>query len=119
MKVATVLFRPVGANELVLIRDSGWRAFPPRLQGQPIFYPVANEEYARQIARDWNARGAHGLGFVVRFKIDSEYLNAFELHQVGAKVHSEYWIPAAALDEFNSNIVGRIEIVASFESEKK
>jgi hypothetical protein len=25
------LFRPVGEVELLLIRDSGWKAFPPRL----------------------------------------------------------------------------------------
>jgi hypothetical protein len=37
-----------------LIWDKGMREFPPRLAHQPIFYPVANLEYARQIARDWN-----------------------------------------------------------------
>ena len=45
------LWRPVGQSELDLIRDSGWQAFPPRLEGQPIFYPVLNEGYAIQIAR--------------------------------------------------------------------
>jgi hypothetical protein len=50
-----VLFRPVGEKELRLIAESGYKAFPSRLPGQPIFYPVLNEEYARQIARDWNA----------------------------------------------------------------
>ena len=30
---------------------SGWKAWPPRLADQPIFYPVTNEAYARQIAR--------------------------------------------------------------------
>ena len=49
------LFRPVGPKELALIRESGWRAFPPRLPEQPIFYRVLNEEYAAQIARHWNA----------------------------------------------------------------
>jgi hypothetical protein len=48
----TVLYRPVGQRELELIRDSGWSAFPPRLPHQPIFYPVLNEEYAVQIARE-------------------------------------------------------------------
>jgi len=28
----------------------------PGLAGQPIFYPVLNEEYATMIARDWNVR---------------------------------------------------------------
>jgi hypothetical protein len=46
------LYRPVGQKELDLIAQSGYRAFPPRLSGQPIFYPVLNEEYAREIACD-------------------------------------------------------------------
>ena len=41
---ATVLYRPVGPQELALIAGSGYRAFPPRLPEQPIFYPVLNEE---------------------------------------------------------------------------
>jgi predicted ester cyclase len=32
-----ILWRPVGQAELDLIAASGWRAFPPRLTGQPIF----------------------------------------------------------------------------------
>ena|GEM_PF-5137857 len=43
--------RPVGRKELALVRASGFRAFPPRLPGQPFFYPVLNQEYATQIAR--------------------------------------------------------------------
>lgn len=46
------LFRPVGPKELELIKASGWRAFPPRLPDQPIFYPVTNHAYASQIARE-------------------------------------------------------------------
>jgi hypothetical protein len=52
----TPLYRPVGEMELTLIRDSGFRAFPPRLPEQPIFYPVLEESYAIQIARNWNTR---------------------------------------------------------------
>ena len=37
------LFRPTGDKELALIRESGWRAFPPRLPDQPFFYPVLSE----------------------------------------------------------------------------
>ena len=50
----TILYRPVGQREYELIEASGFRRFPPRLPEQPFFYPVANEEYATQIARDWN-----------------------------------------------------------------
>ncbi len=50
---ATVtLWRPVGPAELELIKQSGMRAFPPRLPEQPIFYPVTTEAYAIKIARD-------------------------------------------------------------------
>ncbi len=72
--MTTTLYRPVGPTELSLIRQSGNRAFPARLPDQPIFYPVLNLEYAKQIARDWN---------------------------VGNRDHQEYWIPAEFLQEFN------------------
>lgn len=61
MPKAVTLFRPTGEKELVLIRDSGWHTFPPRIPDQPFFYPVLNEEYATQIAKDWNTKdGATG-----------------------------------------------------------
>ena len=31
------MYRPVGKNELKLIEDSGFTAYPPRLPDQPIF----------------------------------------------------------------------------------
>jgi hypothetical protein len=108
-----MLYRPVGDSELQLIERSGFRSFPPRLPGQPIFYPVVNEEYAAQIAREWNARGGK-RGHVARFAIEAGYIGGFEIHQVGGRIHQEYWIPAELLDEFNRHIVGLIEIVATF-----
>ena len=62
------LYRPVGQAELDLIEAADGRAFPPRLEGQPIFYPVTNEEYATQIARDWNTKDG-GTGYVTRFGV--------------------------------------------------
>ena len=112
----TTLFRPVGPKELELIRKAGWKRFPPRLPGQPIFYPVLNQEYATQIARDWNVNES-GAGFVTRFAVKSEYVLRFEVHTVGASHHQELWIPAEELDEFNGNIVGSIEVVAQFSSD--
>jgi hypothetical protein len=41
---------------------SGWRAWPPRLPEQPIFYPVLNEDYATKIAREWNVPHC-GVGY--------------------------------------------------------
>jgi hypothetical protein len=38
------LWRPTGPEELVLVEASDWRAWPPRLPEQPIFYPVLNED---------------------------------------------------------------------------
>lgn len=113
----TVLFRPVGPQELALIERSGFREFPPRLEGQQYFYPVLNEEYATQIARDWNAKNpAIGSGFVTRFRVRTAYLARFEPKKVGSAIHKEYWIPATELPEFNRNILGKIEIVATFSS---
>ncbi|MGA2651590.1 MAG: hypothetical protein ABSF28_13745 [Terracidiphilus sp.] len=109
-----ILFRPTGEKELALIRESGWREFPPRLPEQPIFYPVLNEENAVHIARDWNTRDG-GTGYVLRFAVEGDYLSRFPVKTVGARIHQEYWIPAEELCEFNRHIVGLIEVVKSFE----
>src|SRR5258705_8068306 len=112
MENTTLLSRPVGQKELELIQQSQFTAFPPRLPEQPIFYPVLNEEYAAQIARDWNAKhNADKVGYVTRFSVRNDYLKKYEIQTVGSSIHQEYWIPAEDLDEFNRNIIGPIEVV--------
>ena len=115
----TTLYRPVGQKELDLIRDSGFRAFPPRLFFQPIFYPVLTEQYAADIARRWNTKDeASGfVGYVTRFQVDRAFLSRYEVQTVGSSRHQEYWIPAAELDEFNAHLVGPIEVIAEFHPE--
>lgn len=111
----TFLYRPVGETELELIRASVWREFPPRLPEQPIFYPVLNREYATQIARDWNTRDG-GIGFVLHFEVDAEYLKRFPVQTAGSCIHQEYWIPADQLGEFNRHLVGLIEVIGEFQA---
>lgn len=110
----TTLFRPVGLHELVLIWDSGMREFPPRLPYQPIFYPVANFEYATQIARDWNTKESSFAGYVTQFAVADSYLAKFEPHTVGSAKHVEYWIPAEQMREFNASIEGQIGVESGF-----
>jgi hypothetical protein len=112
----TTLYRPVGRKELELIEQSGFREFPPRLPGQPIFYPVLTRDYAEQIAREWNTKDATGghTGFVTQFEVTTAFLARFEPKQVGGAAHLEYWIPAEDLPEFNRNIRGIIAVIAEF-----
>jgi hypothetical protein len=109
----TTLYRPVGPAELQLIEASGWKAFPPRLPEQPIFYPVLNEEYAAQIAERWNVRDS-GVGFVTAFDVDAAYLARYEVRRVGGREHLEIWVPANELAAFNAHIVGGIRVVRRF-----
>jgi hypothetical protein len=108
-----ILYRPVGPKELGLIASTGYREFPSRLPEQPIFYPVLNEEYARQIARDWNVP-ASGAGYVVRFALLKRFADRYPVQSVGGAVHKELWIPAEELAELNRNIVGKIKLIAEF-----
>jgi hypothetical protein len=109
------LFRPVGQQELDLIKERQYTAFPPRLPEQPFFYPVITEEYAVQIARDWNARyNDPRCGYVTRFRVRTAFIDRYEPKAVGAEIHREYWIPAEALEELNQNIIGQIEVIAEF-----
>jgi hypothetical protein len=110
----TTLYRPVNQNELDLIEQSGWKAFPPRLPEQPIFYPVTNEAYAVQISKEWNVP-AYGVGYVLRFEVNSEYLKKYKVENVGGEIHNELWVPSEELEEFNRHIVGLIEVIGKYE----
>ena len=89
------------------------RAFPPRLPGQPIFYPVLSEAYAAKIARDWNVP-ASGKGYVTRFRVARSFLDRYQIQEAGGRMHLEYWIPAEDLPAFNDGLVGDIKVVAEF-----
>jgi hypothetical protein len=113
------LYRPVGQIELDLIKESGYKAFPPRLSWQPIFYPVLDFDYACTIAREWNTNdNVNGnVGYVTQFDIPLDYFKEFEVHNVGAKNHNELWVPAEKLEIFNSKITGGIKVVKAFYGE--
>jgi hypothetical protein len=99
-----------------LIRASRFRAFPPRLLEQPIFYPVLTEEYATQIARDWNTKDERSgfAGYVLRFRVRTEFLRKYGVHVVGSSDHREYWIPAEDLARLNESIEGEIEVLSEY-----
>ena len=106
-----ILYRPVGLQEMELIYDNGMKAFPAGLPQQPIFYPVLQLEYARQIASGWNAKNEPYAGYVMQFKVEDQYLSQFEKHVIGESQHEEYWIPAEELESFNQHILGLIRVV--------
>lgn len=114
------LYRPVGQIELDLIKESDYKAFPPRLFWQPIFYPVLDYDYACSIANEWNTKDeANGcVGYVTSFEIPMEYFKTFNVENVGAVNHDEIWVPTGQLEEFNSKIISGIRIVKAFYGEK-
>jgi len=107
------LYRPTGPKELALVENSGFTTWPPRLPEQPIFYPVTNELYAKEITCQWNVP-QHGVGFVTRFEVRQSFMSNYDIHRVGAAHHTEWWIPAKDLDALNQNIVGLIEVVGEY-----
>jgi hypothetical protein len=111
-----ILFRPIGQAELELMRAAAMRAFPPRLSWQPIFYPVLDEDYAIEIARDWNTKDAASgyVGYVTRFAITAERAARYPVQIAGARRHRELWVPAEELEAFNADIVGEIEVIHEF-----
>ena len=110
------LYRPVGLAEMQLILATETHAFPPRKPDQPYFYPVLTEEYAHQIARDWNTLDEVSgyAGFVTQFQVDALYVEQFEVQTVGGAIHKELWIPADDLTQFNAHIQGRIDVIAAY-----
>jgi hypothetical protein len=109
----TILYRPTGLAELELVRQSGFRRWPPRLLGQPIFYPVTNERYAIAIARDWNAKES-GVGYVTRFAVRSAFVSRYEVKQVGSSHTPSCGFLPKTLNSLNDNIIGGIEVIAEY-----
>ena len=110
---SVTLFRPVGAEELKLIKQSGWKRFPPRLPEQPIFYPVCSEEYACKIAKEWNAKKS-GIGHVLEFYVKKSFLDNYKVQVAGGNSHKEYWIPSEDLESFNDAIKGIIYKIITY-----
>jgi len=108
-----VLYRPTGPEELALVEAAGFRRWPPRLPEQPIFYPVTNERYAREIAVRWNIRDS-GVGYVTRFRVPKPFMDRYPVQKVGGAHHTEWWGPAEELDALNDAIVGPIEVIGAY-----
>lgn len=107
------LYRPTGPKELALVEASDSRRWPARLPDQPIFYPVTNEAYAMEIARDWNV-AASGEGIVTRFEVEKKFMDRYPIQRVGAAHHTEWWVPAEDLEQLNDHIVGQIRVIHRF-----
>ncbi|MGH8107568.1 MAG: hypothetical protein ACREO1_02470 [Arenimonas sp.] len=112
-EATTILYRPAGPKELELVKDSGFKKWPPRLVDQPIFYPVTNERYAIEIASNWNVKDS-GYGCVTRFEVREIFMRRNAIQTVGASHHTEWWVPAEDLEELNENIIGTIEVIHEF-----
>lgn len=107
------LYRPTGPKEMALVEASGYRRWPPRLPEQPIFYPVTNEQYAVEIAQQWNVKES-GIGYVTRFDVRKAFMDNYQIQKVGAAHHTEWWVPAEDLEALNDNIMGTIEVIHEF-----
>lgn len=113
------LYRPVGLKEMELIAESDFTKFPPRLEWQPIFYPVLNEKYAIEIASQWNTNDEFGnfLGIVTEFEVLESEVAKYVVQNVGGNHHNELWVPAEELLNFNAAIQGKIKITKVFKGE--
>lgn len=119
MPTTITMFRPTGQPEFDLLEATGFKRWPPRLSGQPIFYPVTNIEYARHIASKWNTKDPKNgsVGYVFSFQVNKSFVDCYEIQRVGARHHTEWWIPAENLDNLNSNIVGTITLLETHRPE--
>ena len=104
---------PESATRFPASVPNGFTRWPPRLPEQPIFYPVTNERYAREITEQWNVRD-HGVGYVTRFEVEESFMDRYEVQTVGGRYHTEWWVPAEELEQFNEHIVGLIAVVGRY-----
>ncbi len=116
MNETTVLYRLIHSGEMELIQSVKYGAFPPRLFWQQTFYPVSDEAYATQMAHAWSSCDGRSV-YLTRFQVRTDFLQPHEAEIDGAQGRKEYRIPTdelEELEEFNSNLVGNIEMIAEF-----
>jgi hypothetical protein len=70
------------------------------LAGVELAHRIRKGQYLLPVERDGRASSLKELPYPVR--------------RVGGSLHTELWVPAEELEEFNRHIVGKIEIVAEF-----
>ena len=114
-----ILFRPIGANELGLIAKSGFRRFPPRLAENPAFCPVAAFDDARRVAELSKTRDQKSgfAGFVIRFEVADDYVQRLAA-RTSRGSDSGFQVPPNELENLNSHLVGRIEVVRRYFGER-
>ncbi len=72
------------------------------------------EEYAIQIARDWNTKNG-AIGYVTEFDVEETFLSKYPVQTVGTRdLHLELWVPAEELDDLNAHIVGGIRVTHAY-----
>lgn len=111
--LVAVLYRPTGPEEMALLQQSDYRLWPPRLPEQPIFYPVTNEEYAKEIAIRWNIKDSK-IGYVTRFYVQKSFIDQYPIQKVGTRHHTEWWIPADDVPALNAHLIGSIEVIGEY-----
>lgn len=74
----------------------------------------SGETHRRQRWQGAPGRPYDGAGFVTRFAVESEFLRRYPVRQAGGRTILELWVPAEELDEFNTHIVGRIQVIHEF-----
>lgn len=115
-----IIYRAVGKTEYELIKESGFKAIPPRLPSQPILYLEANVKYARKIACEWNTldESSSFMGIVLSIEVDDIYMSNYKIEQVGGDLDVEYWIPSERVEEFNAS-VKNIKVVEIYDQYMK
>lgn len=113
MRSTITLYRPATPRQRDSIARNGWRHFDELSLYQGCFYPMLHPDYARLVARRWNAR-EYGAGFVLAFRADRQWLSQFQPQTLATETQLEYCIPARCLADFNHHLHGRIRVVESF-----
>ena len=113
MTATVTLYRPVGDREFGHIRDSGWRLFPPRFDGYPLFCALLDENYATESARDWTTKNGARV-HVLRFDVGQEFISGCHIRPAESSNYRQYLIPSTELADLNAHLIGPIEVIASF-----
>jgi hypothetical protein len=106
------VFGFVGEEELQLIAASNFAALALQGAGPAIFYALRSVRNCREFQEFLDTVSQEQGGYFIRCEASKGFMAGYERALANRKDHVEYRVPAADIEAFNRNLVGKINVVA-------
>lgn len=111
------LYLPVNPEQMRWCREGRMRRIQTELPSQPFLFLKLNRKHAEAAARHDVAR-RYGTAYVLRLRIDTQFLNQCERSSIAYDEHTEYKIPQHRTASLHWHLQSPAEVMSVYWDEK-